>query len=114
MTLPDIDLIDYCRLMWANKPDAAKSELQRIAEECAELDKANPQQWFSFFADINWLKEIAAEVYDVYEREIRVGDRYTKPDLPVGMVVDRYERDCVIIKYPNSSEVVRTIREPLQ
>lgn len=112
MTVEDIEFIDYCRLLFSYNVDAANQELERIAGECAALDVEHPQQWFSFFADKKYLKKIAAEVYDVYEREICVGDRYTKPDLPVGMVVDRYERDSVEVKYRLNS-VHRAIREPM-
>jgi len=112
MSLPDIDLIEYCRLMWADNKVSAKSELQRIASECARLDKEHPHQWFSFFADITYLSCIASEVYYVYESEIRVGDRYTKPDLPIGMIVDREERESVVVKY-NTHSVCRAIDEPM-
>ncbi|GEM_PF-5790564 len=112
MTLPDIDLIEYCRLKFAQKNIAADKELERIAEQCAILDKEHPQQWFSFFADRNYLTEIAQKVYEVFTQEICVGDSYTKPILPIGMIVNRQERDSVVVKY-HTYVVGRAINEPI-
>ena len=108
-----VDFINYCRLMFSYKNDDANKELERIADDCSRLEREYPHQWFSFFADKKYLRNIASEVFDVYELEIRIGDRYTRADLPIGMVVPVGE-DCdyVVVQY-HSHEVVRAIREPM-